>query len=98
MTRLRSVGDREYLPLADWDMAILEPGAAESPSGLAAGTPWSAARAPGTAASALRATGAWSFDVRRDFDASDVGYRRRFSFAPRDDARVFLCLGGLATL
>ena len=54
---------------------------------------WFAATAPGTAASALRAAGAWSWDTPRDFDAEDWWWR-----VPLGGASGSLAIDGIATL
>ena len=56
---------------------------------------WLAAHVPGTAASALRAAGAWSWDESRLFDAEDWWWRLRFN---ADAGAATLGLDGIATL
>jgi beta-mannosidase len=101
MARVASVSSHEVHELVDWRMALVAPGAAETPAQLAALGPapeWLPARAPGTAASALRAAGRFSFDAAPDLDAHDVWWTTRLpALADGDGARV-LCCAGLATL
>lgn len=61
---------------------------------------WIAATVPGTAASALRAAGAWSFDDRRAFDAEDWWWRVPLGGATGAlaGARGSLMIDGIATL
>lgn len=54
---------------------------------------WFAATVPGTAASALRAAGAWSWDDRRAFDAEDWWWR-----VPLGGATGVLAIDGIATM
>lgn len=83
---------------AGWELTATEPGRAVDPEALAATTTdWTRARVPGTAASALREAGAWSFEAPRDFDAEDHWYRCRFAHQ-RSGARAILALRGLATV
>ncbi len=61
---------------AGWQVAAAPAGAIADPAGLdAANLTWFAAQVPGTAAGALRAAGAWSFDTPRAFDADDWWWR-----------------------
>ena len=83
-----------------WQLAAVAPkGAPEDPTQLEAlSLEWAPAIVPGTAASALRATKAWTFDTPRDFDASDWWWRCTFAFEPEKQGIRLLCFGGLATL
>jgi beta-mannosidase len=80
MARVLHSTDGMSTPLdTGWEIAFAEPGRVVDPSGLAAaGLAFTRARVPGTAASALRDAGAWSFAAPRDFDAFDWWYRCRF--------------------
>jgi beta-mannosidase len=96
------VDGHRVTPLRDgWQLAAVAPkGAPEDPAQLdAAKLEWAPAIVPGTAASALRATKAWTFDTPRDFDASDWWWRCTFAAEPAiEGAARVLCFGGLATL
>jgi beta-mannosidase len=82
-------------PTPGWALTSLPAGAASDPASLATcDVTWIPAAVPGTAASALRAAGRWSFDAPRDFDAEDWWYRWRFG--PQPDS--ILRLDGLATV
>jgi beta-mannosidase len=82
--------------LTDWMLAPAPPGAASSPSQLDRALPqWTPARAPGTVAQALQASGQWSIDQPMDFDASDWWYLCRFETRTAD---AHLRFQGLATL
>ncbi len=88
-------------PLADgWEVAAVAPSAATDPVALGRLTPeWLAAQVPGTAASAWRAAGRWSFETPRDFDAEDWWFRCRFPAGPvAGGTRRVLTFAGLATL
>jgi beta-mannosidase len=87
-------------PLADgWLVTSTPPGAVEAPDGLPPpGEAWHPAQAPGTAASALRAAGAWRSGDPRDFDADDWWFSTRFDAAPDDrGSETVLHVEGLAT-
>lgn len=75
-----------------WELAESAPG--EQPSR------WSVIGGCSTVAAALRALEQWSLSQSpRDFDASDWWYRCRFTApATSDNERVFLTLGGLASV
>ena len=101
MATARSQGAAAATKITDgWTCAALSPGRASSPADLeGAGALWFAARAPGTAASALAAASAWSFDSGRDFDAEDWWFRCTIDATARDDAeKTLLRFDGLATL
>ncbi|WP_133063905.1 glycosyl hydrolase 2 galactose-binding domain-containing protein [Arboricoccus pini] len=63
------------MPLAQWLLALVAPGAAARPSELPEGTAWQAAGAPGTAASALRDAGLLTLDRPSPLHTQDVWYR-----------------------
>ena len=101
MAVVRSIGGHVRTELRDgWELASVPPNAASDPSALEALAPsWRKAIVPGTAASALRADKAWSFERPIDFDATDWWYRVRFaSEKARDGERLVLCFDGLATI
>jgi len=80
-----------------WEVAEVQAGGASSPAELSALDPkWTSAVVPGTAASALRAAGAWKHGDNRDFDANDWWFRCRFAAKPVPGTR--LSFEGLATL
>jgi beta-mannosidase len=63
------------------------------------GAKWFEAQVPGTAAGALAAASAWSFDSPRDFDADDWWFRCPIIVTDRQTSeKTVLRLGGLATL
>ncbi|WP_157572631.1 glycoside hydrolase family 2 protein [Nevskia soli] len=86
--------------LESWEMAILPPGTALDPSGLATiPVEWLPAEVPGTAFSALFAAGRADFCRLPNLDAQDVWYRCRFDYQPREvGTRHALVFEGLATL
>lgn len=73
----------------DWELCEAAPGAERPVDG------WQKAIVPGTAASSLRALGAWRHGDPRDFDASDWWFRCRFRGTRGPSV---LGLDGLATL
>ena len=75
-----------------WEVAAAPAGSIGDPRELG-GLRWIPATVPGTAAGALRAAGAWSWDDHRAFDAEDWWWR-----VPLADARGTLGLDGIATL
>ncbi len=90
-------------PVRDgWQLAEVPAGATrpESPARLdQEALSFSPAQVPGTVASALRAQGRFSWDDRRNFDASEFWYRVRFSTAPASAGETLrLRCEGLATL
>ncbi len=104
MARLRAASNYAIEPLdTGWELSELKRGSdgpLNSPAELE-GQPlkWSAARCPGTVASALRALGSWDWSAAQQFDASDWWYRNRFSSSPRSvDESLWLEFDGLATL
>ena len=93
--RVRGVTGTVRTPLArGWQLAAAKPAGDLDvlPGGLDS-LRWFAASAPGTAASALRAAGAWSWDTPRDFDAEDWWWR-----VPLGGATGTLAIDGIATL
>ena len=63
-----------------WELAATPAGQVADPGGLerlvgAQAVRWVPARVPGTAAGALRAAGAWSWDEQRNFDGEDFWWR-----------------------
>lgn len=87
------------VPIDDgWQLARLEPGAADSPDALARAAPdWRPAQVPGTVAAALAAAGDPP-PPADDLDAHDWWYRCRFELPPAEGAeRTRLRLAGLAT-
>jgi beta-mannosidase len=80
-----------------WEIAALPPGLASEPADLDMAQPeWMPCAGPMTAASALRACGAWDFDHPRDFDADDWWYR--CTFTADVAGSVALRFEGLATV
>src|SRR5258706_16284155 len=100
MARVRSVTGTTEHELSAFELCWVEPGRASVPAELdALGGEWSAAPVPGTAASALRAQGRFSFDRVPSFDALDVWYRTGFAGdGHAAHERGWLCFDGLATL
>lgn len=102
MSPLRQIEGNEQTVLTDgWELVATDPGTASDPAALVASNPaWLPALVPGTAASSLRAAGAWSLDgPPRRFDAQDYWYRCRFETPAQQDAdELVLCLDGLATI
>ncbi len=100
--RVRSISGHETTRLvSNWAMCLTAPGLISHPRELANATlSWMPATVPSTAASTLRAAGAWSLDgPPRRFDAEDVWYRTRLTFPPAaPGAERVLCLDGLATV
>ena len=84
-----------------WELRATPPGAVAGPDMLPRDG-WLAARAPTTAAAALRAAGAWSLDApARRLDAEDWWWRTRFAgngAAAAPDTETVLRFDGLATL
>ena len=101
--RVVPIGDTHTDALnANWTAAAVPAGAAADPSTLAnliRAEDWMRARAPGTAASALRDAGRLDWTRPRDFDADDWWFQTRFD-APKhaDGRRRVLRFEGLATL
>ncbi|MEP7041528.1 MAG: glycoside hydrolase family 2 protein [Dokdonella sp.] len=96
MSRVRSVGGTRRFPLEQgWEFAAAAPG-----SGIEqlAQLDWHPARAPNTAAGALRDAGLWSFDTPRDFDAFDWWWRIALTAANAPVGPAVLGFDGLATL
>lgn len=98
MARVLAITGHRATPLErGWELAR-----ADAPCDDPAQLPplsWSPALVPGTAASSLRASGQWTVDEPRDFDADDWWWRCRFEHAaPAPGTRLLLRLGGLATL
>jgi len=77
-----------------WEVAAAPAGAFADPAGID-GLAWLPASVPGTAASALRAAGAWSWRDDRQFDAEDWWWRTTLPAVP---APTVLHLDGIATL
>jgi beta-mannosidase len=82
-----------------WQLARVEPGAADSPDALARAAPgWRPAQVPGTVAAALAAAGDPA-PPGEDLDAHDWWYRCRFELPPAEGGeRTRLRLAGLATV
>jgi beta-mannosidase len=80
--------------ISRWEVAAAPAGAFADPAGLD-GLAWLPATVPGTAASALRAAGAWSWADDRRFDAEDWWWRTSL---PGEPAPGVLHLDGIATL
>ena len=81
-----------------WQMTAGAPGAFSEPP-VRDGVDWWPASVPGTAASALRAAGAWRPGETRDFDAQDWWFRTSFESTPAvAGEEVVLCFGGIATV
>jgi beta-mannosidase len=93
------VTGHEVLELREgWQAARTAPGALTSPAGLD-GLDWLPAQVPGTAASALRAAGAWQPGDDVDLDAEDWWFRTRFAVAPAEPGEeLVLALDGIATV
>ena len=86
---------------AGWEICSTPPGAFAGPTELSqASLQWLPAHAPSTAASCLRAAGAWSLDdPPRRFDSEDWWYRLRFSLEPpAPGEELVLGFDGLATV
>ena len=86
---------------AGWEICSTPPGAFADPIELSqASLQWLPAHAPSTAASCLRAAGAWSLDdPPRRFDSEDWWYRLRFSLEPpAPGEELVLGFDGLATV
>ena len=86
---------------AGWEICSTPPGAFAGPAELSqASLQWLPAHAPSTAASCLRAAGAWSLDdPPRRFDSEDWWYRLRFSLEPpAPGEELVLGFDGLATV
>src|SRR5580692_6975915 len=101
MARVRSVGGTRVTALSEgWQLAATPARQIAAPAELAlGGLDWSAATAPSTAASSLRAASRWSFDDRVDFDASDWWWRCDFpAEAGAVQAARVLRFGGLASI
>jgi beta-mannosidase len=84
-----------------WEFCATAPGEFSSaPDILTSALPWTATCVPSTAASSLRACGAWSLDgPARRFDAEDWWYRLRFDAPDTGQAReTILGFDGLATV
>ncbi|MCE9573028.1 MAG: glycoside hydrolase family 2 protein [Deltaproteobacteria bacterium] len=95
--RIRAVSGHARFAIEGWQLRAAAPGSITEPSALPADG-WLPAQVPGTAASALRAAGAWSLDgPARRFDAEDWWWRASIAL-PDGPGRDVLCLGGLATL
>ncbi len=99
--RARGVtGNRRVAIDQGWQIASAPAGSHADPSRVAELT-WIAASVPGTAASALRAAGLWSWDDQRAFDAEDWWWRTQLpveaqSASPRTP--VAIGFDGVATL
>jgi beta-mannosidase len=82
-----------------WFCCAQPAGAIAEPADLLAAKPdWLPASVPGTAASALRDSGRWSFDQPFDLDAHDWWYRTTFEATEAAQQTCHLCFDGLATL
>jgi beta-mannosidase len=81
-----------------WQLAWTAPDQHSGPGDLD-GLDWLAARVPGTAAGALRDSGAWQVGEAWDFDGVDWWFRTRFEGEPAADGEeVWLALDGIATV
>jgi beta-mannosidase len=100
MARIRDIDRHRYAALGGWETCSTDAGAIVGPGQLeGSSSKWIAARVPGTAAGALRASGEWVLGAHRSFDAQDWWYRCRFDTAPtRRGHATFLTFGGLATI
>jgi beta-mannosidase len=100
MARARSVDWSVQESLGTWELVSVAPGSFETPAEIeGAGVHWQPAIVPGTAAGALRAIGAWSFDAARDFDADDWWYRCTMAVGEGGPGgETLLRFAGLATL
>lgn len=90
----------DTLALAQWTCGCTSPALVEHPDQLQASPiAWLPASVPGTAASALRAAGRWSWgeDDRQLLDGSDWWFRGTFGH-PEQSGPWELELGGIATL
>jgi beta-mannosidase len=99
--RIRSVTGTTRELVAGWQMCATPPNAFADPAALArAPLEWLPAAVPSTAASALRALGAWSADgPARRFDAEEFWYRARFRCAAAEPGEaIVLACDGLATV
>ncbi|HUJ59716.1 MAG TPA: glycoside hydrolase family 2 protein [Kofleriaceae bacterium] len=86
-------GERRVALDTGWQLAMTPAGAVAEPRGLGEQR-WIAARVPGTAASALRDAGQWSWDAPLALDAMDWWWRRALDDVAGDTLRF----GGVATL
>ena len=83
--------------LTRWEMARSPSGSLAGPEDLASvSLDWLPFEAPGTAAAALRAAGAWGFEDQIDFDADDWWFRT--AFTTDLPGATELRVGGLATI
>jgi beta-mannosidase len=86
------------LQLTHWSCAAAPPGSIGDPSDLGrAALDWIPAVMPGTAASAMRDAGRWSWEDKHDFDAEDWWFRCNFPAEAGGRPRL-LDVGGLATI
>jgi beta-mannosidase len=90
----------EPIALTDgWQAVATAPDLCVDPSALDALEGWLPARAPGTAAEAMRDAGLWQSGEQHDFDAEDWWFRTRFDAEPLHPAEeVALAFDGLATV
>lgn len=95
MAKVHAVAGRRVVALEEgWELAATAPGRAAAPADLDPGLDWIPARAPGTAAQALRDAGLWTLDAPEALHDRDFWWRLRFS----GDGGRTLRLHGLATL
>ncbi len=80
-----------------WEIAAAPAGQITDPSGLDR-LRWLPAQVPGTAASALRAAGEWSFETPRDFDGEEFWWRVTIEASDELGAGCVLGFDGIATL
>lgn len=79
MTEIRAMTGRHVQPLhSGWELALSPAQAWAAPDALSEAV-WLPAIVPGTAASALRALGQWSFDEPQPLHDKDVWYRLKIS-------------------
>jgi beta-mannosidase len=101
MARVRGVGGTRVSALTEgWQVASAPAGSIAEPAALTgASLDWCPARAPATAASALRAASRWTLDERVDFDAADWWWRCAFpADASARGVAHALRFGGIATV
>src|SRR5258708_5575047 len=100
--RLRGVSGYQTDWLSSgWEVGSSVSGRIDGPGALGASSlDWIPTLVPSTAASSLRAVGAWSLDgPPRRFDAEDWWYRTRFPSEPAGAGeQMWLCFDGLATV
>ena len=100
MTKSEATSPATTIVFEPWSCCALPSSAIPDPAQLqSTSLDWLPATVPGTAASALRASGRWDFQKPIDIDNLDWWYRTTFASPDRSAARrCNLCFDGLATL